>query len=78
MLHQVLCLCLYFLPFFASFTLTRADYIIDDTNSSITYLPSKPLPGCWSVSGPGHHYNIGLLNGTTANIDYAQVYNQTV
>jgi len=78
MLRQVLCLCLYFLPFFASFTLTRADYIMDDTNSSITYLPSKPLPGCWSVSGPGHYYNIGLLNGTTANIDYAQVYNQTV
>lgn len=51
---------------------------MDDTNSSITYLPPKPLPGCWSLSGPGHYYNIGLLNGTTANIDYTQVYNQTL
>jgi hypothetical protein len=78
MLRQALCLCLHFLPFFAPFTLTRADYIMDDTNSSITYLPPRPLPGSWDVSRLGHYYNIDLLNGTTANIDYNQLYNRTL
>jgi hypothetical protein len=74
MLHRALCLCLHFLPFFTPFTLARADYIMDDTNSSITYLP----PGFWIIEHLGYPYNIYLLNGTIANIDYTQLYNQTL
>ena len=79
MIHRGICLWSHFLPFFALFTLTRADYFIDNTNSSIIYTPLTGAIWAWENLNPNTAVQIIFMDdGSPSTIDYTRVYNETV
>jgi len=68
-------LYLNFLLFFAPFTLTRADYFMDDTNSSIKYTPEHRS---WDFTSQTQQRTLSFTDGTPATINYSKVWNYTL
>ena len=56
-----------FWSFLALFTFTGADYIVDNTNATITYTP----PTLWSLNT-----QVTFVNGSVAIIDWNRLYYQ--
>jgi hypothetical protein len=77
MFHQGICLWLYLLPFFTPFTFTRADYWMDDTNSSILYTPLTGVTWAW-VRMPDPTFMTLSINGSATIIDLDRAYNKTL
>ena len=65
----------YLLLFLASLTFTQADYIIDDSNSTVAYTPIDMwIPT--SASSPAEITFSG--NSSDETIDYSRIYNSTL